>query len=147
MLTEQILRDAIAWGRAYGDVIPASQWDEMRDAKVKQLVAQGATLTDEQILEIYRAVPGLKVIGNANTVDDMHDRILLAFARALLAAAKPVSVPANPSIRTVINVGTGYVLDGVGALSAFNIKREWSETDDSYRKRLLAKLDQLEFRL
>jgi hypothetical protein len=103
--------------------------------------AQGATLTDERILEIYRAVPGLKVIGNANTVDDMHDRILLAFARALLAAAKPVSAP---SIRTVINVGTGYVLDGVGALSAFNVKREASETDDSYRKRLLAKLDELE---
>jgi hypothetical protein len=96
MLTEQILRDAIAWGRAYGDAIPASQWDEMRDAKVKQLLAQGATF------------------------------------------------PVILSIRTVINVGTGYVLDGVGALSAFGVEREAGETDDSYRKRLLAKLDQLE---
>jgi hypothetical protein len=51
---------------------------------------------------------------------------------------------AIPPIRTFINVGTGYVLDGVGALSAFNIKREAGETDDSYRKRLLVKLDQLE---
>jgi hypothetical protein len=49
-----------------------------------------------------------------------------------------------PTFRTYINLGTGYVLDGVGALSAFSVGRELSETDDSYRKRLLAKLDQLE---
>jgi hypothetical protein len=131
--------------------IPASQWDEMRDAKVKQLLVQEATLTDEMLdrllgesatcaedwnvsinLEWMRAY-GRAVAREAVNVDE-------AF-RIGFAAAKPVGVP---SIRTFINVGTGYVLDGVGALSAFNVKREAGETDDSYRKRLLAKLDQLE---
>jgi hypothetical protein len=138
MLTEQILLDAIAWGRAYGDAIPASQWDEMRDAKVKQLVAQGVTLTDDRQCAIDTAINLIQTLAPnyAETVRNL---------RSILDDSAPRS--AIPSIRTFINVGTGYVLDGIGALSAFDVKRDASETDDSYRKRLLTKLDELELPL
>lgn len=31
-----VLRDSLAWAYVYGDVIPAHQWDEMREDKVSQ---------------------------------------------------------------------------------------------------------------
>lgn len=38
-----LFREAIAWGRAYGDAIPATQWDEMREQKAAQLAARAAS--------------------------------------------------------------------------------------------------------
>ena len=35
----EALRDALAWGRAYGPVINLRQWDDMRDAKARQIIA------------------------------------------------------------------------------------------------------------
>lgn len=35
-----IFRDAMAWGRAYAQAIPARQWDEIRDSKAAQYIAE-----------------------------------------------------------------------------------------------------------
>ena len=33
------LRSALAWGRVYGEVIPAHQWDEVREAQIDQAIS------------------------------------------------------------------------------------------------------------
>jgi hypothetical protein len=42
------LRDCLAWGRAYGEAIPARQWDEMREQKIEQHMANLITAPQPQ---------------------------------------------------------------------------------------------------
>jgi hypothetical protein len=42
------LRDCLAWGRAYGEAIPARQWDEMREQQIEQHMANLITAPQPQ---------------------------------------------------------------------------------------------------
>ena len=43
-----MFNEALAWGKVYGDVIPESQWDEMRDVQASNFAARLAALNSKK---------------------------------------------------------------------------------------------------
>jgi hypothetical protein len=85
-----LFREALGFGLVYGPLIPAHQWNEMREEKVAQLVARLATPP---------AQPAPAKIGTIGHIDN-GKATLTASILSALQATKPAAQPAVPDAIT-----------------------------------------------
>lgn len=47
--TQSLFAEALAWGKVYGEALPASQWDEMRDEMASRFAARLASTKKDAV--------------------------------------------------------------------------------------------------